>query len=422
MGQTSAEKIMSRIAGRTVSAGDFIEGCPDFTFSLDDGIGLVDRYFRLHGINKVRYPERIAVFFDHYAPADTPLHANIHGIGRVLCRRFGIDKLFEVGDGISHQVSIESGLVRPGQFVTNTDSHTITLGAVGAAGCGIGVAEMAYLWAHGVLWFQVPTALRVVINGRLTAGVYAKDLALTIVQRLSARGAIYQSIEYSGSVFDSLSISERMTLCNLGVEMGGKFAIAPIDAVTRAHYARFSDQSVDDSTNADSDAHYAAHYQFDTAAVVPMVSSPHSVDNVAPVTDLLNTEIHQAFLGTCTNGRLDDLQAAAAVLKGKRIAPGVRFIVTPASREVYKAAIDTGTLATLVDAGCVITTPGCGACAGIHQGVLAEGEACIASSSRNFLGRMGNKDARVFLGSPATVAASALTGRITDPRTILNVT
>lgn len=419
MGQTAAEKIMSRIAGHSVSAGDFIEGCPDFTFSLDDGIGLVDRYFRLHGIDKVRYPERIAVFFDHYAPADTPLHANIHGIGRVLCRRFGIERLYEVGDGISHQISIESGLVRPGQFVTNTDSHTITLGAVGAAGCGIGVAEMAYLWAYGVLWFQVPTAQKVVIDGRLTPGVYAKDLALSIVRKLSARGAIYQSIEYSGSAFAHLSISERMTLCNLGVEMGGKFAIAPIDDVTRAHFARFSHQPVDDATNPDPDAHYTSEVAFHSAAIAPMVSSPHSVDNVAPVTDLPNTQIHQAFLGTCTNGRLDDLQAAAAVLKGKRVAPGVRFIVTPASREVYKAAIETGTLATLVDAGCVVTTPGCGACAGIHQGVLAEGEACIASSSRNFLGRMGNKDAHVFLGSPATVAASALTGRITDPRTVL---
>jgi homoaconitate hydratase family protein len=416
--QTLAEKVMSRLAGRSVRAGDFVELQPDWTFSLDDGIGLVDRYFRKYNVNTIADPERIAIFYDHFAPADTPQHAYVQRLGRKLAERFGIRRLHDVGEGISHQIAVESGLVRPGQMVTNTDSHTITVGAVGAVGCGIGVAEMAFLWAHGRLWFQVPTSMKLTLVGHLRPGVTAKDLVLWIVKRVTARGAMYSTMEYHGSGLQHLGIPERMTLCNMGVEMGAKFAVVPGDEVTRHHYTSLG-IDVGEMVQPDPDAHYVSEMVFDLSEVEPMVSVPNKVDNVHGVTSFAHVAIHQAFLGTCTNGRFEDLQIAARILAGRRVAPGVRMIVTPASREVYVRALKEGVIGTLVEAGCTVTTPGCGACAGIHQGVLAGEEVCVSSSSRNFLGRMGNRDASIYLASPATVAASALRGSITDPRTVL---
>lgn len=417
--QTLAEKVMSRLAGRPVHAGEFVELQPDWTFSLDDGIGLVDRYFRKYNVTKIVDPERIAIFYDHFAPADTPQHAYVQRLGRKLAERFGIRRLYEVGEGISHQIAVESGLVRPGQMVTNTDSHTITVGAVGAIGCGIGVAEMAFLWAHGRLWFQVPGSMKIDLVGQLRPGVSAKDLVLWIVKRVTARGAMYSAMEYHGSGLLNLGIPERMTLCNMGVEMGAKFAVVPGDEVTRHHYAGLGIE-VGAMVQPDPGARYSSELAFDLCDVEPMVSAPNKVDNVHGVNAFPDVTIHQAFLGTCTNGRFEDLQIAARILGGQRVAPGVRMIVTPASREVYVRALKEGVIAALVEAGCTVTTPGCGACAGIHQGVLAGEEVCISSSSRNFLGRMGNRDASIYLASPATVAASALRGRITDPRTVLN--
>jgi homoaconitate hydratase family protein len=420
MNATLAEKVMGRLAGRPVRSGEMVEIAPDWTFALDDGIGLIDQNFRRYGVEKLARPERIALFYDHYAPADTPLHAQMHRIGRQLFERFGLprERLFDVGAGISHQIAVESGMVLPGQMLTNMDSHTITIGAVGALGCGIGGAEMAYLWAHGNLWFRVPESIRIDLDGALPPGTCAKDLVLSILSRLTARGAIYNAIEYHGRALAGLSIPERMTLCNMGIEMGAKFAVVPPDAVTRAH---FDHLGIDpgEMPQPDEGATYRAQHRFDLSAIEPVVSAPSKVDNVHPVARFAGTRIHQAFLGTCTNGRLEDLQAAAAILKGRRIAPGVRMVVTPASRQVYSDAMRSGVLQVLVDAGATVTTPGCGACAGMHQGVLAAEEVCISSSSRNFLGRMGHRDALVYLGSPATVAASALRGAITDPRSVL---
>jgi 3-isopropylmalate/(R)-2-methylmalate dehydratase large subunit len=417
--QTLVEKIFGRLAGRPVRAGELVDIAPDWTFALDDGIGLIDQNFKRYGVDRLAHPEKIALFFDHYAPADTPLHAHVQRVGRRLFERFGLprERLFEVGEGISHQVAVERGFVRPGHLVTNMDSHTLTIGAIGAIGCGIGGAEMAYLWAHGRLWFRVPQSLRIDLAGRLPAGTSAKDLVLSILRRLTARGAIYGSIEYHGEALAHLSIAERMTLCNMGIEMGAKFAVVPGDAVTRAHFgARGTD--VGEMPVPDPGASYAETHRFDLAEVEPFVSAPGRVDDVHPVSVHAGQRIDQAFIGTCTNGRLDDLRQAAQVLAGRRIAPHVRLVVTPASREVYRQAIEQGVLQVLMDAGATVTTPGCGACAGMHQGVLAEDEVCISSSSRNFLGRMGHRDARVFLGSPATVAASALIGAIADPRNV----
>lgn len=419
MSDTLAEKIMGRLAGRAVRAGEMVELAPDWTFALDDGIGLIDQNFKRYGVETLAHPERIALFYDHFAPADTPLHAHVQRIGRQLFERFDLprERLFDVGEGISHQIAVESGMVRPGQMVTNMDSHTITIGAVGAVGCGIGGAEMAYLWSHGRLWFRVPESIRIELTGRLAPGVAAKDIVLAILRQISARGAIYASIEYHGSAVADMSIAERMTLCNMGIEMGAKFAVVPGDAVTRRHFEALG---IDpgEMPQPDAGATYAATYAVDLSALEPLLSAPNKVDNVHAAKDFSDIRVHQAFLGTCTNGRLDDLEIAASVLRGRRIAPGVRMIVTPASRKVYLAALQQGLIGTLVEAGATVTTPGCGACAGIHQGVLAAEEVCISSSSRNFLGRMGNRDASVYLGSPATVAASALTGHITDPRTV----
>lgn len=416
--RTLAEKVMGRLAGREVRAGEMVEIGPDWTFALDDGIGLIDQTFARQGVTRLARPEKIALFYDHYAPADTPLHAHVQRVGRRLFERFGLprERLFDVGEGISHQIAVESGMVLPGQMVTNMDSHTITIGAVGALGCGIGGAEMAYLWAHGRLWFRVPESIRIELDGALPPGTAAKDVVLAILREISARGAIYASIEYAGSAIAGLSIPERMTLCNMGIEMGAKFAVVPADTVTREHYARLGIALEAEPPLPDAGAAYVARHRIDLSTLVPLLAAPHKVDNVHPVADYAGTPIHQAFLGTCTNGRFEDFAVAAAILKGRRIAPGVRMVVTPASRQVYRRALDAGVIATLVDAGATVTTPGCGACAGMHQGVLAEDEVCIASSSRNFLGRMGHRDASVFLGSPATVAASALRGRITDPR------
>lgn len=420
MSFTLAEKVMGRLAGRAVRAGEMVEIGPDWTFALDDGIGLIDQNFRLHGVESLAQPQKIALFFDHYAPADTPLHAHVQRVGRKLFEKFDLprERLFDVGEGISHQIAVESGMVLPGQMVTNMDSHTITIGAVGALGCGIGGAEMAYLWSRGKLWFRVPESIRIELTGSLPAGTAAKDIVLSILRRISARGAIYSSIEYHGSALAQMGISQRMTLCNMGIEMGAKFAVVPADGITRAH---FEGLGIDpgEMPTPDVDANYTARHRIDLSQLVPLLSAPNKVDNVHPVADFAGVRIHQAFLGTCTNGRLEDFEIAAAILQGKRIAPGVRFVVTPASRKVYAAALKAGVIATLVEAGATITTPGCGACAGMHQGVLAEEEVCIASSSRNFLGRMGHRDAQVYLGSPATVAASALTGTITDPRELM---
>ncbi len=419
MSQTLAEKIMGRLAGRAVRAGEMVEIGPDWTFALDDGIGLIDQNFKRYGVDRLAHPDRIALFYDHYAPADTPLHAHVQRIGRKLFERFDLprERLFDVGEGISHQIAVESGMVLPGQMVTNMDSHTITIGAVGAVGCGIGGAEMAYLWSRGKLWFRVPESIKIELSGRLQPGCSAKDIVLAILRKISARGAIYSSIEYHGDALAHMSIPERMTLCNMGIEMGAKFAVVPGDAITRAHFDALG-IAVGDMPQPDADASYAAHHHVDLSALQPLLAAPNRVDNVHPVEDFKDIRINQAFLGTCTNGRLEDFEIAAAILRGKRIAPGVRMVVTPASRKVYMKAMHAGHLETLVSAGATVTTPGCGACAGMHQGVLAEEEVCISSSSRNFLGRMGHREASVYLGSPATVAASALTGYITDPRSL----
>jgi homoaconitate hydratase family protein len=418
-GLTLAEKILSRAAGRPVRAGEIAEFEPDWCFVPDDTIALLMHHLQRAGVARLAHPERLGIFYDHFAPAETAASAGAQSAGRRFAAEHGIRHLFDVGEGISHQVALERGIVRPGQLAFNADSHTTTLGAAGCFGTGIGATETAYAWATGRLWLRVPETIRVELRGALRPGVAAKDAALTLLQRLGTRSATYRALEFAGDGLATLSMASRMTLCNLAVEMGAKAAMVPADAVTAAHYRALGAPLAEAPPQPDPDAAYERRVTLDLAGVRPMVSGPHAVDRVAPVAEAGAPRIDQAFLGTCTNGRIEDLRAAAAVLAGRRVAPGVRMLVTPASREVYAAALREGVAATLLEAGCVLTTPGCGACAGLHMGLLGDGEVCVSSGSRNAAGRMGSREAAIYLASPATVAASAVTGRLTDP-TALN--
>lgn len=416
---TLAEQILSRAAGRRVCQGEIVDVVPDRCFTPDDTIGLVMHHLADAGVTRLAAPERLGVFYDHYAPAETVGSATVHAEGRRFVERHGVGWFFDVGEGISHQLAVERGLVRPGQLAFNADSHTTTLGAVGCVGTGLGATETAYVWATGSIWLRVPATIRTELSSRLQPGVAAKDVCLILLQRLGPRGATYRAIEFGGSGVASLGIAERMTLCNMAVEMGAKTALVAPDAVTRAHFAALGAPLEEPVPEYDASAAYESIATVELDAVVPMAAQPHALDRIAPVASLGAPRIDQAFLGTCTNGRLEDLRAAAAILAGRRVAAGVRMLVTPASRQVYAAALREGICDTLVAAGCVITAPGCGACAGLHQGVLGDGEVCVSSGSRNAAGRMGSRRAEIYLASAATVAASALTGRLTDPREVM---
>jgi homoaconitate hydratase family protein len=376
------------------------------------------KYHREVGLTRLVAPERLGIFYDHFAPADNREHASDHSAGRAYARQHGITHFYDVGQGISHQVCIERGLVKPGQLVFNSDSHTTTLGAAACFGTGLGAAETAYVWATGRIWLRVPATIRVVLTGTLKPGVDAKDACLALLQAHGSRVATYRAIEFHGEGAASLDMAGRLTLCNMGVEMGAKAALFPADSVTAAHFAQLGIPIEMEAGRPDSNAVYEREITLALGDIEPMTARPHTVDNIGSVHELEGTVIHQAFLGSCTNGRLEDLRAAAAILTGRHVAPGVRMIVTPASSQVFAAALREGIIEILIAAGAVVTTPGCGPCAGLHLGVLGDGEVCIASSSRNFQGRMGNPNAAVYLASPATVAASAVVGRITNPRSL----
>jgi 3-isopropylmalate/(R)-2-methylmalate dehydratase large subunit len=415
---TLAEKILGRASGGRVSAGQYVEVTPDWCFTVDDTIGLIMQYHREAGVTRLAAPARVGIFYDHYAPADSREHASDHSAGRAYARQHGITHLFDVGQGISHQVCVERGLVTPGQLVFNSDSHTTTLGATGCFGTGLGAAETAYVWATGGIWLRVPATIRILLTGTLRPGVDAKDACLALLRAHGARVATYRAIEFHGEGAASLGMASRLTLCNMGVELGAKAAMFPADAVTAEHFARLGIPIDVEAGRPDADASYERDIALDLSDVEPLAAYPHAVDDVGTVRDVAGIAINQAFLGSCTNGRLEDLRAAAAVLKGRHVAPGVRMIVTPASSQVFAAALREGIIDIMTTAGAIVTTPGCGACAGLHLGVLGDGEVCISSSSRNFRGRMGSPNAAIYLASPATVAASAVVGRITDPRSL----
>ena len=418
MGKTFAEKALGRAAGYDVTAGEIVTVEPDFCMSHDNAAPIA-RTFKKIGVKNVWKPERIVFILDHAVPAPSDDHAINHKEIREFSAEQGIPNFFDVTSkgGVCHQVMCEEGFALPGLVMIGSDSHTCTYGAYGAFSTGIGRSEMAAAWATGKIWFKVPESLKVTVKGSFRPGVAAKDLILTLIGDIKADGADYMSVEFHGPAIEAMSIAERMTLCNMGIEMGAKNAVCPPDAKVLEAIRDKAKTDRWEALWADADAVYAKELVYDLGDLVPCVAKPHTVDNYGAIDDVKGTPIHQAFLGSCTNARIEDLRAAAAILRGKQVA--VRTIVIPASWKVYRQCMAEGLIETFLDAGCVITNPGCGPCMGNHEGILAPGEACISTANRNFKGRMGNKESFIYLASPLTVVASALKGEIADPREVL---
>jgi 3-isopropylmalate/(R)-2-methylmalate dehydratase large subunit len=414
VGSTLAEKILARACGRAgVAAGEYVTARADKVMCHEAFVLCALQLAKL-GVTRVFDPARVIVILDHYFPAPTERMAGAHAAARQLAERFGIAN-FLGHAGICHQVLTERALVRPGELVFGTDSHSTTYGAVAAAGNGIGVTEASYLLATGELWMRVPPTLRFVLEGELPAGVMSKDVALHLAGRFGTAVASYRAIEFAGPAADAMSLASRMTLANMGAELGAKFAFFAADEVTVRYLSERAGEPVA-PFGPDPDARYEATHRVDVGALEPQIACPHNPGNVKPVSAVLGTPVQQCFLGSCTNARLEDLAVAAEILRGRRVHSSTRLLVTPASHEVALEATRAGIVEVLLEAGAHVTASGCGACPGGHGGVLGAGEACLSSTNRNFRGRMGSAEAQVYLGSPASVAAAALTGRIVDPR------
>ena len=419
MGMTMAEKILARASGRAVVLpGEFVAGRADLVLLHDIFAADVFGLLREARVPAVWDRDRAVVVIDHLVPAPSSAAAAIHRRIREYARDFGIAHVFDAGAGICHQLVAEQGLAHPGWLLLGTDSHTTTAGALGVGGTGIGTSEMAYVLATGELWFQVPATIRIELAGRLEQGVMWKDVILALAGQLGADGAQYRALEFGGPAAPSVGIAGRLTMCNMAVELGAKFGMVPADAVTVGH---FENRGVHvEPFGPDPDAAYARTVTVSLETLVPQVALPHAVDHVKPVHELQDMPVDQAFIGSCTNGRLEDLRVAAWILKGRRVHPGTRLLVAAASREIERQAAREGLLDALLGAGALLLPTGCGPCFGGHGGLLAPGERCIGAHNRNFRGRMGSPEAEIFLASPATVAASALRGRITDPRCVLD--
>ncbi len=414
------EKILARASGkREVSLGEIVEANIDVAMIHDLTAPLAIKSFREIGAKKVWDNQRVVVILDHIVPASSVRSATLHKIVRDFVEEQNIKNFYDVGlGGVCHQVMPEKGHVRPGETIVGADSHTCTYGAFGAFATGIGSTEMAAVFVTGKLWFRVPEVIKVNVTGKFQKLVTPKDLTLNIVGKIGADGAIYKGVEFGGSTIRNMSIDGRMVLCNMAVEMGAKAGIIEPDEKTLDYVKGRTDKAVN-PVRSDPDATYERVLDIDISALEPQVSVPHSVDNVKPVSEVEDVEVDQAFIGSCTNGRLEDLRSAAQVLKGRKVARGVRLLVIPASQEIYLNALNEGLIKTFMEAGATIGNPNCGPCLGGHMGLLAEEEVCISSSNRNFVGRMGSTKSYVYLASQATVAASAVTGKITDPRTLM---
>ncbi|MDR0615852.1 MAG: 3-isopropylmalate dehydratase large subunit, partial [Synergistaceae bacterium] len=400
------------------AANEVVTVEPDFCMSHDN-TGPISRTFKKIGVKDVWKPERLVVILDHGVPAPSSDHAVNHKEAREFMASQGAANFYGVSSagGVCHQKFCEEGFALPGLIVIGSDSHTCTYGAFGTFATGIGRTEMAAAWATGQIWLKVPESMKINVTGKFKKGVTAKDLILKIMGDVKSDGADYMSVEFHGEGISDMSIAGRMTLCNLGIEMGAKNAVCKPDGKVLDAIKGKEKSPRWEALWADPDASYASERSYDLGHIEPGVAKPHTVDNYAEIGQVAGTKINQAFLGSCTNGRLEDLHAAAEILSGKKIA--VRTIVIPASWQVYREAMRDGTLDALLDAGCIVCNSGCGPCLGAHMGTLAPGEACISTANRNFKGRMGNKDSFIFLASPYTVAASALAGEIRDPREVL---
>lgn len=408
------EKILARSAGLdSIAAGQIVNCRVDLAEVNDLYLQTIRSFYDMGGV-RVHSPDRITFILDHYAPASTVQQAENQKQMREFCRDQGIERLFDVDNGVCHQVMVDEGLVHPGMVLAATDSHTTTHGAFGAFGVGVGATDMAVIMRTGHLWFRVPEIIRLELHGTIPKGVYAKDIILHIIGDLGADYAIYQAIEFSGPVVERLSVSERMALCNMTTEMGAKACYIQPDEVTKAFLAQKEIEAYP-VIQSDPDFQFARSLRYDVTGLTPQLAVPHSVDNVSGIEAYVGLAVNQAYLGSCTGGRVDDLAVAARILDGRRVHAGTRLVVVPASKSVYLESMERGDVQTLVRAGAVMATPGCAACLGTHLGILARDEVCISSTNRNFPGRMGHPSARIFLGSPAAVAAAALEGRIVNP-------
>jgi 3-isopropylmalate/(R)-2-methylmalate dehydratase large subunit len=429
MGMTIVQKVLARATGRaTVEVGDVLEPAVDLAMSHENAALVINQFLEVHkgtGIEpRVWDPGRIAIIFDHRVPAESAKTATNQKRVRGFVQAQGITRFHDIrGDegGICHQILPENGYVLPGTVVVGTDSHTTSHGALGAFAFGIGATEMAGVWALGCVFnVEVPNTMKVVVRGALPPGVEPKDLILHLIGRISNQGANFKVIEYHGEAIRQMSTSGRLTICNMAVEAGATSGIVPGDAETVRYLREVALVEGDVAlVTPDADAVYSDEIEIDASALVPQISCPHTVDNVKPVTDVAGTRVHQVVIGSCTNGRLDDLETVATILRGHRVASSVRMLVFPASWRIYRDAMRLGYLSDLIDAGAVVMNPGCGPCLGVHQGALGDGEVALSTTNRNFKGRMGNPTGDVYLCSPAVAAASALTGVITDPRRVL---
>jgi 3-isopropylmalate/(R)-2-methylmalate dehydratase large subunit len=436
-GLTFAQKALARAAGLTqVEVGQVVDARPDIILSHDN-TAAIRKIWQQFGQERVLAPSRMAITLDHAVPAPTTKHAQNHAEIRAFVAEQGIEHFWEVGRGICHQVLSEEAVVLPGQTILGADSHTTHFGWLGAFGAGIGRSEVAVLWATGELWLRVPETMRIVLEGDLPPGVTAKDFALRIIGDLGADGGIYYAVEFGGSGIEALTLESRMVLPNMMAEFGAKSAYLAPDARTFDYLAQrkakrlahkgvpvvveaLREEIASGALYPDVHAPVAAEYTYRATDLEPYVACPHSPDRVEPVSKLGGTRVQQAFLGTCTNGRLEDLAAAAAVVAGRTVAPGTRFLVIPASSQVLQEGLRLGYVQTLIEAGAVLGVPGCGPCMGNHMGIPAPGEVTISSANRNFRGRMGTPDSEIYLANPAVVAASAIMGRIADPREVLD--
>jgi len=417
MGKTLAEKILSEKSGGDAHAGDIVIAKVDLSFVQDTTGPLTVRQFQSSSMSTLANPDRTVLFIDHAAPSPNANLSNDHILLRDFSRRSGCI-LSEAGAGVCHQIVAEA-YARPGDVVVGADSHTVTAGGLGAFATGMGSSDVAVAFGLGRTWFRVPETFKIEVTGDFQKGVSAKDLILHLIGKIGADGATYKALEFHGDAIRKMSMSGRFTIANMAVEAGAKVGLFASDETTREYLAAEGRGNDYKALAPDADSTYEKTIIIDATKLEPTVSRPHTVDNTALARELKGTKIQQVVIGTCTNGRLEDLAIAATILKEKKPARGVRLIIAPASRRVLLDAIESGYIRDFVEAGAIILPPGCGPCLGLHQGTLGDGESCLSTANRNFEGRMGNPKSFIYLGSPATAAASALTGEITDPREVM---
>jgi 3-isopropylmalate/(R)-2-methylmalate dehydratase large subunit len=417
MGKTISEKILSAHSGKDAKAGDIVIASLDFIMGQDGTSGIIIDSFNKMNASKLADPSKFAICIDHSAPSPNEGVSAIHKKLRDFTKAQG-NILYDIGCGVCHQLLPEKGYVVPGDLVIGADSHTCTYGAINVFSTGMGSTDVAAGAVAGKLWFKVPETIKVIYSGKLPKGVYSKDMILKLIGDIGADGATYLALEFYGEAIDALSVDARFTISNMAIECGAKVGLMQADQKT-LDWVKAHSQKKPNPVEADKDAVYARTVQVDVSKLEPQIAKPHQVDNVSSIKGVEGTPIQQGFLGTCTNGRVEDLRIAALILKGKQVNPEVRFIVAPASKQILLDAMKEGIIQALLEAGAAIVTPGCGPCVGTHNGVPSDGENVISTANRNFKGRMGNPNAFIYLASPATVAASVIEGKITDPRKYL---